>query len=127
MKKSIWITASIIMLVLSTATAEETLKGKDIVSNGTVQTLSGKLRRDGDEWQLVANGKTYEIHLGPSEYRQSENFTMTEGEPAEVKGFVFKEHLSPIAIKMDSGSITLRDEAGKSVWAGTEFSGKKGK
>jgi hypothetical protein len=108
--------------------AESEIKGKDVVTKGAVQTLSGTLKADGGhEWLLVTDQETYELHLGPEAYRESKKFTLTEGQKAEVKGFVLEKNIAPITIKTDKSSITLRDEAGKAVWAGTAFSSKKEK
>jgi hypothetical protein len=116
-----------VFTLLSAANAEE-IKGKDVVAAGTVQTLSGTLKEDGGhEWLLVTAQGTYELHLGPEAYRESKKFTLAEDQKVEVKGFVFEKHVAPITIKTDQDAIVLRDEAGKSAWAGTEFSGKKGK
>lgn len=106
--------------------AESEMKGKDVVASGIVQTLSGILKEDGGhEWLLVTAKETYELHLGPEAYRESKNFTLADGQKAEVKGFVFEKHIAPITIKIGKDVIVLRDETGKSAWAGTEFSGKK--
>lgn len=115
-----------VFTLLSAATAEE-VKGKDVVARGTVQTLSGTLKADGShEWLLVTAQEIYELHLGPEKYRETQKVTLSEGQEAEVKGFVFEKHIAPITIRTGKSAIVLRDEAGKAAWAGTEFSGKKG-
>ncbi len=118
--------AATVFTLLSAATAEE-VKGKDVVAGGTVQSLSGTLKADGGhEWLLVTAQETYELHLGPEAYRESKKFVLSEGQKANVKGFVFEKHIAPITIQTGKAAMVLRDEAGKAAWAGTEFSGKKG-
>lgn len=112
---------------LLSATAAEEIKGKDVVAGGTVQTLSGTLKADGGhEWLLVTAQETYEMHLGPGAYRESKKFVLSEGQKADVKGFVLEKHIAPITIQTGKAAIVLRNEDGKAAWAGTEFSRKKG-
>jgi hypothetical protein len=128
MKKSICLfTATVFLLSIAACKtpAQEEIKGKDVVAAGTVQSMSGTLREEGHEWVLVTVERDYELHLGPEEYRESKGFTMTDGEKAEVQGFVYKTHISPISIKTGTASIHLRTKEGKSIWAKTDFSQKK--
>jgi hypothetical protein len=106
----------------SNVVAEEVLKGRDVVAKGTVQSISGTLKADGHEWVLVTAGGDYELHLGPESYRESKGFTMKDGEKAEVRGFVFEKHISPISIKTKTSTIALRTETGASAWSNTSFS-----
>jgi hypothetical protein len=106
----------------SNVVAEEVLKGRDVVAKGTVQSISGTLKADGHEWVLVTAGGDYELHLGPESYRESKGFTMKDGEKAEVRGFVFEKHISPISIKTQTSTIALRTETGASAWSNTSFS-----
>lgn len=126
MKKKICLSiAAVCMAALypvRTSAAEE-VKGKNVVAAGTVQTLTGTLKPEGGhDWMLITAEGTYELHLGPANYRESKQFSMAEGDKASVTGFVHEKHIAPISIKTDKASITLRDEKGKAAWAGTEFS-----
>ncbi len=120
-------TALVLTVAACKTVAEEELKGRDIVAKGTIQAVSGTLKADGHEWVLVTAGGDYDLHLGPEGYRESKNFTMTDGEKAEVRGFVFKKHVSPISIKTEKATIELRTEEGKSAWANTSFASQKSK
>jgi len=111
----------------SNAVAEEILKGRDIVAKGTVQSISGTLKADGHEWVLVTAGGDYALHLGPESYRKSKGFTMKDGEKAEVRGFVFEKHISPISIKTQTSTIALRTETGVSAWSNTSLSAQRAK
>ncbi|QHI68114.1 hypothetical protein [Tichowtungia aerotolerans] len=119
-----WIAAISLAFGL-TATATEEIKGKDVVSRGNIQTIIGTLQsEDGTEFTLVTSKTSYELHLGPEKYRNSMPVKLKPGQDAEVRGFVYKEHISPITIKTDGSTIILRDKEGKAVWAGTEYSRK---
>lgn len=119
--------ASLVLLAAGKSLAEEELKGRDIVAKGTVRVLSGTLKADGHEWVLMTATGGYELHLGPEGYRESKRFTMADGETAEVRGFIFQKHVSPISIKTETATIALRTEEGKSVWANTDFASKRSK
>jgi len=131
MKKSIRI-LTVFALVLAGAAfatqAEEEIKGRDIATQGAIQTLSGTLKAVGHEWELIAaDGAEYELHLGPEEYRAAKKFTLKDGEHAEVRGFVFKNHVSPILLKTKGASIELRTETGRSAWSNTSFASQRSK
>jgi len=100
----------------------EEIKGKDIAKNGTLTDLSGSLKYEGSEWYLVSEGKSFQIHLGPKSYLESINFKLTEGDQAEIKGFVLNDHIAPCTIATAGKSIELRDENGRPAWAGSKFS-----
>jgi hypothetical protein len=117
----------LVLLAAGKGVAEEEVKGRDVVTKGTVRILSGTLNADGHEWALATAGGDYELHLGPADYRESKGFTMTQGENAEVRGFVFKNHISPISIKTANAVIELRTEEGSSVWANTGFASHRSK
>ena len=120
--------AALVLTVAAFKTfAEEEIKGRDIVAKGTVQSMSGTLKADGHEWVLITVSGNYELHLGPGEYRESKNFTMTDGEKAEVRGFVFKKHVSPISIKTENSYLELRTEEGKPAWGNTSFASQRSK
>jgi hypothetical protein len=101
--------------------AETTLKGRDYIRLGELKTLSGKLVQIGDEWGLKVGDITYEIHLGPGEYRDSKGFVLTNDKAATVKGFVYKKDISVATIETNGKSIVLRDGYGNPAWSGTNF------
>jgi len=100
----------------------EEIKGKDIAKKGTLTDLSGSLKYEGSEWYLVSEEKSFQIHLGPKSYLESINFKLTEGDQAEIKGFVLNDHIAPCTIATAGKSIELRDENGRPAWAGSKFS-----
>lgn len=103
------------------AASGERLKGRDIVRLGKPETLGGILSREGDEWVLTSDGMTYEIHMGPAEFRTQKGFTLTEGQEATVSGFLYGKDLAVTTMASDGKSIVLRDETGRPLWAGTGF------
>ena len=65
---------------------------------------------------------SYEIHLGPGDYRTKEGFVLNHGDRATVKGFVYGTDLAVMEIEAGGKTITLRDETGRAAWAGSKFS-----
>jgi hypothetical protein len=98
------------------------LRGRDLVQLGKVTTLTGTLEQHGDEWSLKVGDASYEIHLGPGDYRTKEGLILNHGGQATVKGFVYGSDVAVMEIEAGGKRITLRDEAGRPAWAGSTFS-----
>lgn len=98
------------------------LRGRDLVQLGKVATLTGTLEQHGDEWGLKVGNTSYEIHLGPGDYRTKEGLVLTHGDRATVKGFAYGNDVSVMQIEAGGKTITLRDETGRPAWAGSKFS-----
>lgn len=99
-----------------------TLKGRDFVRLGKLESLNGTLVKLGDEWGLKEGEKIYEIHMGPEEYRLYKGVILIEGENVKVKGFVYNNDISVATMEMGGKSIIFRDESGRPLWSGSGFS-----
>ena len=95
-----------------------TLKGRDYVRLGQMDSLTGTLVQKDNEWGLNVEDKVWDIHLGPSEYRASKGLILINGENATIKGFVYQDHVTVTSIETGGKSITLRDQTGRPAWAG---------
>lgn len=98
------------------------LKGRDFVRMGEVKTVTGSLVQKGDEWGLKVGDITYEIHMGPTDFRNAQGLVLKDGAGAVVTGYVYNTDLSVTTIETGGRSITLRDASGRPAWAGTGFS-----
>jgi hypothetical protein len=103
-------------------TAGGKLRGRDLVQLGKVATLTGTLEQHGDEWGLKVGTTSYEIHLGPADYRTNQGLVLSNGGQATVKGFVYGTDVAVMEIEAGGRTITLRDETGRPAWAGSKFS-----
>jgi hypothetical protein len=103
-------------------TAGGKLKGRNLVQLGKVATLTGILEQHGDEWGLKVGNTSYEIHLGPADYRTNQGLVLVNGDQATVKGFVYGTDVAVMEIQAGGKTITLRDETGRPAWAGTMYS-----
>ena len=103
-------------------TAGGKLKGRDLVQLGKVATLTGTLEQHGDEWGLKVGTTSYEIHLGPADYRANQGLVLNNRGQATVKGFVYGTDVAVMEIQAGGKTITLRDETGRPAWAGSKFS-----
>ncbi|MBN1847098.1 MAG: DUF4405 domain-containing protein [Deltaproteobacteria bacterium] len=102
--------------------SSETLKGRDFVGMGKPETLTGELVQKGDEWELKVGETLYEIHMGPSGYRNTRGLVLVDGAQAIVSGYLYGTDLSVTTIETGGKSVVLRDEAGRPAWAGSSFS-----
>jgi hypothetical protein len=98
------------------------LRGRDIVQLGKATVLTGILEQHGDEWGLKVGTTSYEIHLGPADYRTNQGLVLNNGARATVKGFVYGTDVAVMEIQVGGKTLTLRDETGRPAWAGTMFS-----
>ena len=98
------------------------LRGHDLVQLGKVATLTGTLEQHGDEWGLEVGTTSYEIHLGPADYRTNQGLVLKNGSQATVKGFVYGTDVAVMEIEASGKTITLRDDTGRPAWAGSKFS-----
>jgi hypothetical protein len=98
------------------------LRGRDLVQLGKVATLTGTLEQHGDEWGLKVGTTSYEIHLGPADYRKSQGLVLKNGSQATVKGFVYGTDVAVMEIQTGGKKITLRDDTGRPAWAGSMYS-----
>ena len=103
-------------------TAGGKLKGRDLVQLGKIATLTGTLEQHGDEWGLKIGTTSYEIHLGPADYRAHKGFVLKDGDQATVTGFIYGTDVAVATIETGGNSISLRDETGRPAWAGTMYS-----
>jgi hypothetical protein len=119
--KVLWLVLIISAFTFS-AGFSETLKGRDYVSLGEMAALKGTLIEEGNEWSLRSEHGVYELHLGPSDYRDDQGIVFKDGADATVSGFVHEKHVAVRVIETAGKSVTFRDEVGRPVWAGTRFS-----
>jgi hypothetical protein len=98
------------------------LRGRDIVQLGKATVLTGILEQHGDEWGLKVGTTSYEIHLGPADYRTNQGLVLNNRDQATVKGFVYGTDVAVMEIEAGGKTITLRDDTGRPAWAGSKFS-----
>lgn len=99
------------------------LKGRDFVRLGKVSIMEGSLvRLNTEEWALKVGDTSYDLHMGPSSFRDYHKFVLKEGGIAKVKGYVYNNDVGVMEIETGGQSIALRDEAGRPAWAGSRFS-----
>ena len=92
------------------------LRGRDLVHLGKLTSLSGTLKKDGDEWVLMVNGTAYDLHMGPNSYRESKGFVMTGGNFATVRGFLYGKDMAATSVDTLGQVIVLRDDTGRPSW-----------
>jgi hypothetical protein len=84
------------------------------------QTVEGIVVETDELVIQLDSGKTLQIGLGPSHYRESQGFALSAGERVQVDGYIEDGEFKAAQVtKLDSGeSIVLRDPSGRPMWAG---------
>jgi hypothetical protein len=95
------------------------LKGRDIVAQGKMTKVEGTLKQNGHEWQVISDGKTYNIHLGPEEYRTAKGITFGEGVTASVTGFAVGADIAVCSLTSQGKTLVFRNEDGRPAWSGS--------
>ncbi len=115
--KSVLFVSIFMAAAILTVSASE-LKGNEIVTLGSLDTLSGTLTEDAGEWYLQTGDSLYALHLGNHDYLDSLDLNLKERESATVFGFVYEQDIAPVTLT--SGEITycFRSEDGRPLWAG---------
>ena len=114
-----------IMILSSQPSFAGALKGRDYVRMGKSVTVNGILIQNGIEWELKVNDDIYEIHLGPIAYREYKGFTMKQGDPASVTGFIYQKNIAVAEITSAGKTIVLRYSDGRPAWRGSRFAGAR--
>lgn len=94
------------------------LKGRTIIEQGQPLQVEGELQQNGHEWQLVTGHETYNIHLGPEDYRQSQGIMLQEGEQATVAGFAVDKDVAVCTLTTSGKTSVFRGDDGRPVWSG---------
>lgn len=99
------------------------LRGRDIVKAGETTALTGVLSSEGEEWQLTVGETVYNIHLGPSFYREEKGIELKDGQTASLTGYLKGTDVAVSTLKLGETTYTLRDATGRPAWAGRGRSG----
>ncbi len=85
------------------------------------EMLEGVVVETTDELVIKTDSdRTVQVGLGPSEYRESQEFALQVGERVRVAGYLEDGEFKAGQVQnLDTGvSIVLRDESGRPMWAG---------
>ena len=93
--------------------------GRIVAARGSLETLSGMLKWEDDEWHLAlpSGGIMYELHLGPYGHREEPVFT--DNTSAEVEGFVYRDHISPVKVITGGETYQFWTTERMPMWAGS--------
>ncbi len=91
--------------------------GREVAAYGTLEEREGTLQYMRDEWFIVTNGDEYELHLGP--YGHADEPPFVDGETGTARGFVWTDHMAPIAVETDRGTQEFWTEQRLPIWAGS--------
>lgn len=97
---------------------ETTVKG----TVAEVNTVTGRHGWNGTHLTLKTNGKSIDVHLGPSSFLKEKGFTFAKGDQIEVTGSkaTFADTTTIIAREVKKGgkTLVLRNAQGFPEWSG---------
>ncbi|SIQ19661.1 hypothetical protein SAMN05920897_10534 [Alkalispirochaeta americana] len=93
--------------------------GRVVAAQGTMDTLSGNLVWEDQEWHLreSSSSRMYELHMGP--YGHQEEPLFSTGATATVKGFVLGGHIAPVSVESEGSTREFWTPARIPRWAGS--------
>lgn len=94
--------------------SEDHLSGRDVVNNGNIESISGFLFIEDDEWAINSNNTIFLVHMGPSGYE----LELEEGEFVKIYGFVLDNEIAPITMQYKNTIIPFWSEDGIPSWSG---------
>ena len=101
------------------------IKGRDIVDSGKPITVTGKLKAKGEEWAIVCDGKSYDIHFGRKSYREEQGVKLVDGATATIKGVELKGNITCFTLTTNGKTTKFRDKDGHPMWGGRGRHGGK--
>jgi hypothetical protein len=100
------------------ADTSNSLSGREIVELGKTVKISGILSEKENEWYINSGSTEYAVHLGNEDYGDSINLNLSEGDKAEINGFIHGSDIAVCTIRTAGKEYQLRDKAGTPGWAG---------
>ena len=94
------------------------LRGRDIAEKGKPVKITGTLKQVGNEWAIVAGGKTCNTHFGKDDYRKEKGVELKEGKTVVIEGFQIGDDIVVCKLTMDGITTRFRDKDGRPLWAG---------
>jgi hypothetical protein len=79
-------------------------------------------RSGGTHLQMETEGRTLDVHLGPTWFLEAQGFAVTKGDTVEVTGSLLDLDGTTVLVardvRNDGRALRLRDEQGVPTWAG---------
>lgn len=118
--KKLFLSLMVLISAVSFISAEnnDSLSGREIVETGKTVKISGILSEKENEWYIKSGSTEYAVHLGNEDYGKSINLNLSEGDSAEIEGFIHGSDIAVCSIKTEGKVYQLRDEDGIPGWAG---------
>ena len=94
------------------------------ISTQTKVNVTGTLKSVGTGGYTVElqDGKTTEVGFGPYWYLDKIGLKLKVGDSVTMTGVYYNNHFVPITVTVSAKTFTLRDAAGRPVWAGNRGS-----
>jgi hypothetical protein len=103
---------------VNAAESASELSGKDYVSIGKLDSLSGTLFEKDGEWYLTVEHETYDLHFGNETYRNKIGINLKAGAVVAVTGYVYEKNVSVCTITLGGKEYRFRKDDGTPMWTG---------
>ena len=108
----------IILLAVTGLVFADTLDGRSLAVQGTLETMSGTLTYQSGEWYLESGEESYLLHFGNKVYLEETGIELAEGGECTVRGFISGDEGAVMEVTMQGETYRFRAEDGMPLWAG---------
>lgn len=131
--RNAFLLTTVLLLAVSLTFAQRGRGGARNYNPATETTLKGEVIEitqqqcpncpgTGQHLTLKTTGGTYDVHLGPTSYLASQNFTLAKGDQVEVTGSKIAMGGSDVIlareVRKNGATLSLRSPTGKPNWSG---------
>ena len=109
MKKSLIISVTVIIVIISFLNLFSTEKPD-------LEIFEGKLKNMGGDWFIISDGDFFQLDLAPEEFLRENNIVLTAKEQFKGEGIIIDEVINVYRIHTNDSIIELRDNAGNPLW-----------
>lgn len=118
MKKNIFIISVVLLLAAAVTIFADDLKGRDLVTKGTLKEMEGNFVMEDNEWYLLTGSERFLIHQGPDFYTDEIGINLKDNDQIKVYGYLYSDEITPVKITANNKDYLFRDNTGRPLWAG---------
>ncbi len=109
---------------LQESQGQQPMRSRQIIEDGELVELTGKLLRMSGSWLLFVDEVGHELYLAPLDYQRRVGLAIADEKEAVVNGYFYSEEdgkagiIAVCTIKVDGRKFRIRRDDGQPMWEG---------